>query len=143
MVRTLLTAAMALAPLASAAETAQINLDGLPGQTVYEVATLTPLALTSEGKPLVITLHLENGKTVPPHATEAGLRLLTVLDGTLYWGDGDSADASAETTYPVGTMLVIKPGDTHWLSARDGDVRLQLVVVGEDALTPPIQEQLQ
>lgn len=140
--KTLLAAVLALAPVASAAETTKLTLDGLPGKTVYEVATLTPLALNGEGKPLVITLHVEQGKTVPPHATEAGLRLLTVLDGTLYWGDGDTADASAETAYPMGTMLVIKPGENHWLSARDGDVRLQLVVVGEDALTPLMQEQL-
>lgn len=140
--KSLLAAVLALVPLASAAETTKLTLDGLPGKTVHEVATLTPLALTEEGKPLVVTLHLEQGKTVPPHATQAGLRLLTVLDGTLYWGDGDTADASAEIAYPVGSMLVVKSGDQHWVSARDGDLQLQLVVLSEDALTPPVQEQL-
>jgi hypothetical protein len=51
----------------------------LPSQTVWDAAQLTPLALTVVGAPAVILLDLEDGEVVPPHATDAGLRLLTVI----------------------------------------------------------------
>lgn len=141
--RYLLPITLALAPVLAAAETTFLNLDTLPGKTVYDSATMTPLALTKDGAPLVITLHLEAGQVVPPHATSSELRLLSVLSGDLFWGDGDTADPAAETVYPAGSFLVIKPGDTHWLAARKGDLRVQLVVLDEDALTPDVKEQIQ
>lgn len=134
---------LALAPSLASAEATLLDLDALPNKTVHEAATLTPLALTEAGTPLVVTLHLEAGKEVPPHAAKSGLRLLSVLSGTLHWGDGDTIDPAAERIFAPGSMLVIKPGEMHWLAARSGDLRLQLVVMSENAPTPAVKEQLQ
>lgn len=99
--KTLMSAvALTLLPAVATAETVKLDLDAVPGKTVHEVATLKPLALSAEGTPLAVLLEVPAGKEVPAHATKAGLRMLTVVDGTLYWGDGDKIDASAETVYP-------------------------------------------
>lgn len=134
---------LALAPSLAPAETTLLDLGVLPGKTVHDAATMTPLALTEAGTPMVVTLHLEAGQEVPPHATQSGLRLLSVLSGTLHWGDGDAIDPAAERVFAPGSILVVKPGEMHWLAARSGDLRLQLVVMSEDAPTPAVKEQLQ
>lgn len=139
----LLPLVLALAPSLAPAETTLLDLGALPGKTVHETATMTPLALTEAGTPLVVTLHLEAGKEVPPHAAQSGLRLLSVLSGTLHWGDGDAIDPAAERLFAPGSILVVKPGEMHWLAARSGDLRLQIVVMRDDAPTPAVKEQLQ
>ncbi|CUH50903.1 cupin domain-containing protein [Shimia marina] len=139
----LITAALLAAlPALAHAGTQQIDLDALPGKTVHDTATLKPLALTEDGKPLSVLLEVPANAVVPAHATKSGLRMLTVVDGTLYWGDGDKIDAGAETVYPQGSILMVRPGEMHWLAAREGALRLQLVVMPDDAPTPGVAKQL-
>ena len=129
-------------PLAATAETALIDTSTLTSRQVYEVATLTPLALSDSGAPAVVLLDLEAGEVVPPHATDSGLRLLTVLSGDLFWGDGDTVDETRETLYPAGSILTVPHGENHWLAARNGDLRLQLIVLDDEVPAPGIAELL-
>lgn len=125
------------------ADTTLLNTENLPGKTVYEAAKLIPLAMNSQGKPQVVLLEIANGQEVPAHATDTGLRLISVLKGDVAWGDGDVMDKSTEITYPQGSLLMLPPGVPHWLAARNGDVVLQLVILDETAPTPAIKEQMQ
>lgn len=125
------------------AETTLIDKTVLQSQQVYDVATLTPLAISAEGSPIVVLLDLDAGEAVPPHATDSRLRLLTVLSGDLFWGDGDGVDQAQETSYPAGSILTLSAGESHWLAARGGNLRPQLVVLDDEAPVPGILEQMQ
>lgn len=138
---TLLALSLAL-PAAVQAETQAVDPSGLAGQTVYEVATLTPLALTSAGSPAVVLLDVAAGDVVPPHAAPSGLRLITVIAGDLSWGDGDTVDPAQEVLYPAGSILLLPAGQMHWLAARDADLRLQLVVLDDETPVPALAQAL-
>lgn len=141
--KTVLTSALlALVSTVAAAETSFIDLEKLPSKQVYDVAQLTPLVLDAEGAPAVVLLDLDAGDEVPPHATKSGLRLLTVLQGDLSWGDGEVADPEKERIYPQGSVLTIPAGEDHWLAARNGPVRIQLIVLDDETPVPGIQEQM-
>lgn len=134
--------AILVLPATAIAETTLIDISALPSQPVYEVATLTPLAVSTSGSPVVVLLDLDTGEVVAPHATDSGLRLLTVLSGDLSWGHGDTVDEAQETVYPAGSILTVPHGETHWLAARNGSLRLQLIVLDDEAPAPGIQEQM-
>ena len=139
-----LSAIIALLPLSAGAEqTTLIDISVLPSVQAFDVAELTPLALTSDGAPAVVLLDLEAGDVVPPHATETGLRLLTVISGQMSWGDGSVIDEAQEIVYPAGSVLTLPAGLDHWLAARNGDVRLQLVLLDDEMPVPGIREQMQ
>ena len=123
-------------------DTVVIDTDTLPSGAAYAVARVTPLARDALGEPFVILLDLPAGEVVPPHTAPSGIRLVTVQRGAVHWGDGETVDPARERVFPQGTIFTIRAGDCHWLAARDGDVRLQLVVMANDAPVPGIQEQL-
>ena len=131
-----------LPPASSAEHTSLLNINSLPRKQVYGVAYMTPLAVSNAGTPVVALLDLRAGDVVPPHATASGLRLLTVLQGNLSWGDGRTVDQARETVYPAGSILTLPAGVYHWAAARSEDVRIQLVVLDE-ATTLAVQEQMQ
>jgi len=142
--RSLLSAlALSAMTIPAMAETVAVEISALPSRMAYDAAYITPLALGEAGDPMVVLLDLPGGNVVPPHEARNGLRLLTVLSGTLYWGDGEAVDPAQERVFEPGSFLVIRESEPHWLAARDADLRLQLVVVGNDALVPGIQEQMQ
>lgn len=124
-------------------DTVAVDVDTLPSRTAYDVARITPLALDAAGEAQVVLLELSEGDVVPPHAARTGLRLLTVLSGTLYWGDGETVDPAQERVFEPGSFLVIRESEPHWLAAREGDLRLQLVTMNADAPVPGLQEQMQ
>lgn len=142
MLRHCLAALVTLTATPVAAGTVAIDLGALPSRTVYGTAELTVLARDADQAPSVVLLAVEAGREVPPHATEEGLRLLTVLEGTLFWGDGDTVDPAAETVYPAGSILMVPAGVEHWLAARDGDLLLQLVTLDANAPAPAVREQM-
>ena len=137
-----LAAIIALLPLSAAAKTTLIDTSALPSKVVWDVAELTPLAVTPGGSPAIVLLDLDAGAVVPPHATKTGLRLLTVLSGDMSWGDGNVIDKAKETVYPAGSILALPAGLKHWLAARNGPVRLQLVLLDDESPVPGIQEQM-
>lgn len=140
--RFLLFLAVVALPASALAETKLIDTDRLPSKTVYEVAELTPLAVSPSGAPAVVLLDLEAGEVVPPHAAESGLRLLTVLSGDMSWGDGSAVDETKETVYPPGSILVFPAKLDHWLAARKGPVRVQLIVLDDETPVPGIRDQM-
>ena len=58
------------------------------------------------------------------------------------WGDGSAVDRAKETVYPAGSVLTVPAGVDHWLAARSGDVRLQLIVLDDDAPVPAVRTQM-
>ena len=140
--RLLLPLVIAALPATAAAETTLVDTSTLPVRQVYDVAELTPLAVSPSGTPAVVLLDLDAGDVVPPHATKSGLRLLTVLSGDMSWGDGSTIEEDRETVYPAGSLLIIPAGLDHWLAARGGDVRLQLVVLDDETPVPAVLEQM-
>ena len=120
-------------PASSAEQTSLLDTDSLPRKKVYGVADLTPLAVSEAGTPVVALLDLRAGDVVPPHVTASGLRLLTVLQGNLSWGDGKKVDQAVERIYPAGSILMLPAGVYHWAASRSEDVRIQLVLLDEAA----------
>ncbi|MEM7445891.1 MAG: hypothetical protein AAF414_21395 [Pseudomonadota bacterium] len=143
MTKFMLPIVLATLPFTASAETTLIDTSALPAVEVYEVAELTPLALTPSGVPAVVLLDLDAGDVVPPHATESGLRLLTVLSGNVSWGDGGTINEADEILYPAGSILTVVAGQDHWLAARNGDVRLQMVLLDDEDAVPGVLEQMQ
>lgn len=133
---------MAALPVAALADTTLIDTGKLPTKEVYGIAELTPLAVSSSGTPTVVLLDLEAGDVVPPHATKSHLRLLTVLSGDLSWGEGGTIDQARENVYPAGSVLTVPSGHDHWLAARNGPLRIQLIVLDDQNAVPGIQEQM-
>lgn len=128
--------------VANAEQTTLIDVAALPSKTVWDAAQLTPLALTSAGAPAVILLDLADGEVVPPHSADGGLRLLTVIAGDMSWGDGDTVDEAKESVYPAGSVLTLPAGLDHWLAARNGDVRLQLILLDDETPARGIAKQM-
>lgn len=139
-----LAAALVVAlPLAAQAEqTSLIDTASLPKKQVYGAADLTPLAVSAKGAPVVVLLEVKAGVVVPPHAAKSGLRLLTVLKGEMSWGDGSVVDRAKESIYPSGTILTVPAGVDHWLAARSGDLRLQVVVLDDETPVPAVRKQM-
>ena len=135
-------AATAVAMPRAAAESIELDITVLPSRTLYETAQATPLAVTDEGVPAVLLLRVPAGREVPPHATDSGLRMLTVIEGELFWGNGDTVDRTAETRHPPGSVLLIPAASPHWLAARDGDVLLQMVLLHGASPVPAAAEQM-
>ena len=134
---------VAVFPLAAQAEqTSLIDTASLPKKQVYGAADLTPLAVSPEGAPAVVLLDVKAGVVVPPHAAKSGLRILTVLKGDMSWGDGSAVDRAKETVYPAGSVLTVPAGVDHWLAARVGDLRLQVVVLDDESSVPAVREQM-
>lgn len=130
-------------PVAAYAGADLIDVDALKKRTVYGVAELTPLAVSKDGTPTVVLLHVKEGDVVPPHAASDGLRLLTVLSGELFWGDGSVVHEASERVFPPGSVLTVPAGADHWLAARNGPLSLQLVVLDEEAPVPGVKRQMQ
>ena len=143
MKRAMLTLMALGASTVAMAETIELDLSELPSRTVFETAEAMPLAVTADGAPAVMLLRVPAGVEVPPHATETGLRLLTVIEGPMSWGDGETIDRAAERTYPAGSVLMLPAGLPHWLAARgDGDVLLQLILLDDESPVAAVEDQM-
>lgn len=126
--------------LAMADDAVQLDTAALPSKVVYDTAEVTPLAVSSAGEPKVVLLRVASGQVVPPHRTESGLRLITVVEGDMSWGNGETVDETAEVIYPAGSFLMLPEGSPHWLAARSGNVLLQLVTLDDETPTPAVVE---
>ena len=86
---------------------------------------------------------IAKGQFVPPHGAGGPLRVLTVVSGTLSWGDGHAVDEAAERNFGPGSVIVLPAGGgEHWAAARHDDVLLQIVVLREGKLAPEAAAQL-
>jgi len=136
-------AALLAGPGAAAAGSTQLDIDKLQYDTVYDVARRGVLAVDSQGKPLTLLLRIGKGQFLPPHGANGGIRLLTVVSGTLSWGDGSEVAPAAERSFGPGSVIVVPAqGGEHWAAAREDDVLLQIVIVGDGALAPSAAAQV-
>lgn len=129
-------------PTGLVARSTPLDLHTLQSVRVHDAAERTILATDKAGRPLVVLLRIDKGSTLPPHGEAGGVRLLTILSGTLSWGDGDHVDPAAERRFGPGSVLVLPAkGGTHWAAARTDDVLLQVVMLGEGALAADVAAQ--
>jgi hypothetical protein len=56
--------------------------------------------------------------------------VITVIQETWYLGEGERFDAAKLKGYPAGSFIVIPPGVSHFLAAKDGAVIVQLSGTG-------------
>ena len=121
----------------------KIDKGQLPKKPIFENAMMTPLAVTKDGIPAAFQLYVKDGVTVPPHATDSGTRIITVVSGKLFWGNGDVANPEEEIAYFPGDVLVIPAHAVHWLAAREGDILLQATFLSDSTLIPEVQQQVE
>lgn len=141
-----LTMALALAALPMAVHAQAVTLDQqeLGFETVHGFAQRAFLAQDAAGQALTAIVAIPAGSVLPPHGEAGGLRLLTVVKGTLSWGDGDAVDPAKERQFPPGSIIVVPAtGGLHWAAARSGDVLFQVVFVRDGALAPEAAAQTQ
>ncbi len=79
----------------------------------------------------VIRVKMPDGYTNPPHY-HAHPEYITVMQGTLLFGTGDTIDKSKAKTIPAGSFIMVPTGVHHWSMAK-GDTIEQ--VGGEGPLT--------
>ncbi len=72
---------------------------------------------------------MREGSVFPPHS-HPDARMSLVLEGTMYLGTGDAIDAGAEQVFEAGTVAIMPEGVSHWMAARDGDVRILEIGTG-------------
>lgn len=141
--RLLLIAAALALPGAASAQSTLLDLDKLQYDNVHDAAQRGIIAIDDKGRPLSFLLRIANGNFLPPHGATGPIRLLTVVSGTLSWGDGNKVDQKAERSFGPGSIIVVpKQGGEHWAAARNGDVLLQAVLVHDGALSPAAAAQV-
>lgn len=144
--RTLLLAAAATSlavPGMASAQSTQLDIDRLSYDVVHDAARRGVIAVDKDGRPLTFLLRIAKGQFLPPHGATGPIRLLTVVSGTLSWGDGNKVDPKAERTFGPGSIIVVPAqGGEHWAAARKDDVLLQAVLVHDGALAPEAAAQV-
>jgi hypothetical protein len=58
-----------------------------------------------------------------------------VLSGTFYFGLGDKWDETKLKPYPAGTFFSEPKATPHFVSARDGEVIVQVTAIGPSGTT--------
>lgn len=130
-------------PGLASADSTLLDIDQLRYEQVYEVAQRAILATDGEGRPLSILLRIAKGQFLPPHGAGGPLRVLTVLSGTLSWGDGRDVDPAVERAFGPGSVIVLPAtGGEHWAAARHDDVLLQVVMIRGGKLSAEAAAQL-
>lgn len=133
----LLAAAALVLPGMASAQSTRLDIDKLRYDTVHDAARRGVIAVDGQGRPLTFLLRIAKGQFLPPHGATGPIRLLTVVSGTLSWGDGNKVDPAAERTFGPGSIIVVPAqGGEHWAAARHDDVILQAVLVYDGALAP-------
>lgn len=136
-------AASLVVPGVASAKSTPLDIEQLRYDSVHDAARRGVIAVDKDGRPLTFLLRIGKGQFLPPHGAIGPIRLLTVISGTLSWGDGNKVDPSAERRFGPGSIIVVPAqGGEHWAAARDGDVLLQAVLVHDGALAPEAAAQV-
>src|SRR5919107_6041149 len=80
-----------------------------------------------------LRLKFPAGYHIPPH-THPKPEVVTVLSGTLYFGEGATADKAKAKELPAGSFFAMPPGMQHYVYA-DQEAVVQLNTVGPWGLT--------
>jgi quercetin dioxygenase-like cupin family protein len=84
----------------------------------------------------VIRMKFPAGFKVEPHTHPEGVRTLTVLSGTLYFGFGETFDEAKAQPFPPGTFFTELPTTPHFVWAKEGDVIVQVAGIGPSGFLP-------
>jgi quercetin dioxygenase-like cupin family protein len=80
----------------------------------------------------VIRAKLGEGAKVAPH-THPDTRYDTVISGEIYFGFGETFDASNAKLYPAGSQITVPANAPHFAWVKDGVAVLQEVGIGPSA----------
>ncbi|ODS94283.1 MAG: hypothetical protein ABS49_12145 [Erythrobacter sp. SCN 62-14] len=137
-------AALAAVPSAVPAMAQAVTLDkeSLAYEIVHNDGRKAYLAKDAQDRPITEIVRLPDGGVMPPHKGGGGLKILTVVQGDLSWGDGMEVDPAKERVLTPGSVVVIPAeGGAHWKAARSGDVLFQVVFVRDGALMEQVAAQ--
>ena len=134
--------------LASITFAISVSLDktqkAIVGVTPQEVSWFTPPYYT-DGRQRARLFGDSNqrGQWIDRVKIPAGLRALahthrndeivTIIEGTWYLGEGEKFDEAKLKPYPAGSFIVIPAGVPHFISAKDGNVIVQVSGNGKHA----------
>ena len=62
-------------------------------------------------------------------------RIVTIMEGTLYVGYGETMDDGAMKALPVGSIFTEPSKQPHYVWAKDGEVIIQVIGTGPSATT--------
>ncbi len=79
----------------------------------------------------IIRVKMPDGYTNPPHY-HANPEYITVIQGALLFGTGDTIDKSKAKTIPAGSFIMVPAGVHHWSMAKGTTIEQ---VGGEGPLT--------
>ena len=80
---------------------------------------------SSRGDVWVDRVKMPAGKRVLPH-THPQDELVTVIEGNWYLGEGTKFNPTNLKGYPAGSFIVIPAGVPHFVTAKEGEVIVQL-----------------
>jgi quercetin dioxygenase-like cupin family protein len=84
----------------------------------------------------VTRLKLPAGMKLQPHTHPDEWRTAVVLAGTLYYGYGEQWDDGKLKAYPAGTFFTEPKNTPHFVSAKDGEVIVQITGMGPTGTVP-------
>jgi quercetin dioxygenase-like cupin family protein len=82
----------------------------------------------AQGGPFILRLRAAKGYKVGPHK-HSGMETLTVLSGSLRYGEGNKVDPLVEQTLSTGGFAAAPAEMVHWVSFNDNTV-VQITGVG-------------
>jgi quercetin dioxygenase-like cupin family protein len=124
------------------AQAVTLDKDALAYEIVHNDGRKAYLAKDAQDRPITEIVRLPDGGVMPPHKGGGGLKILTVVQGDLSWGDGMEVDPAKERVLAPGSVVVIPAeGGAHWKAARSGDVLFQVVFVRDGALMEQVAAQ--
>lgn len=89
----------------------------------------------SRPEPYAQRIRLQPGTRLEPHFHPNPARMVTVLEGTLFFAIGERFDAARLKAMPPGSFFTEPAGVAHFAVAGDREVVLQLNAIGPDATT--------
>ena len=88
----------------------------------------------SQAGPYAVRLRFPKGLRIPPH-THPDARVVTVLEGTMYFAFGTRFDSTRVQPFPAGSVWTELPNQPHFAWVRDGEVVLQISGTGPSGMT--------
>jgi quercetin dioxygenase-like cupin family protein len=123
-------AAQESAPMIVHFETLKWNSTPFPGVT----ASLIAGDLKASGMYVMLVKYSAGGKVLPH--THSDQRIVTVISGTYYAGDGTEFDESKLKPLKSGTTIIVPAGAAHFAAAKDGEVIVQEAGIGPSTTKP-------
>ncbi len=135
-------AGLGLFLLVAPARAAENVVVKMPGEITFkEAASGMPQVAVLYGNPdkpefFVVRLKFPAGFKVEPHTHPEGVRTLTVISGTLFFGFGETFDEAKAKPFPPGTFFTELPTTPHFVWAKDGEVIVQVAGIGPSGFMP-------